>query len=415
LTVAALWSSHVRRRRRFEGASRPYAIVVGLDLNGLGVVRSLGRAGVPTIALDTDLARPSCATRLARKLQVEALAGPGLIEALLRLRAALSDDPVLILTQEASVGTVSALRDRLSGCVRFSMPDHDLMTSLLDKRHFQELAERLGFLIPRAVRLARGGSAGVAAMLRYPCVVKPTTRHPEWGRRFRKAYKVSGVDDVAALWQQVRDVVDEVIVQEWIEGDDTDVHFCLQYRPADGHPPTSFVGRKLRQWPVLVGGTACCAPAPEAAAELTELTNGFFENVGFVGLGSMEYKRDRRDGRFYMIEPTVGRTDYQEEVATLNGKNIPLAAYLGEIGAPLPSAAPASLPVGWRDPIGDHNACAALPGTVIAAVPGVRFRDAYFRLDDPMPFIALKATGLTRRLTRLRSVAIPAHRKERSC
>ncbi len=143
--------------------------------------------------------------------------------------------------------------------------------------------------------------------------------------------------------------------------------------------------------------------------ELTELTNRFFSAVGFVGLGSMEYKRDRRDGRFYMVEPTVGRTDYQEEVATLNGVNIPLAAYLGEVGAPFPSAAPAGPPVGWRDPIGDHNARAALRGTAVAAVPGLRFRDAYFRPDDPMPFIALKAAGLTRRLARLRGVAIPVH------
>ncbi len=44
-------------------------------------------------------------------------------------------------------------------------------------------------------------------------------------------------------------------------------------------------------------------------------------------MGSMEYKRDRRDGRFHMIEPTVARTDFQEEVATLNGMNIPLASY----------------------------------------------------------------------------------------
>ena len=46
----------------------------------------------------------------------------------------------------------------------------------------------------------------------------------------------------------------------------------------------------------------------------------------------MEYKRDRRDEKFYMVEPTVGRTDYQEEIATLNGVNIPAAAYLREIG-----------------------------------------------------------------------------------
>ena len=72
------------------------------------------------------------------------------------------------------------------------------------------------------------------------------------------------------------------------------------------------------------------------ADELTLLTNRFFSGVGFVGLCSMEFKRDARTNQFYMIEPTVGRTDYQEEIASLNGVNIPLAAYLGELGVRLP-------------------------------------------------------------------------------
>ena len=31
----------------------------------------------------------------------------------------------------------------------------------------------------------------------------------------------------------------------------------------------------------------------------------------------MEYKRDAHTGEFFMIEPTVGRVDWQEEVAAL--------------------------------------------------------------------------------------------------
>jgi hypothetical protein len=50
------------------------------------------------------------------------------------------------------------------------------------------------------------------------------------------------------------------------------------------------------------------------------------------GFGGIEYKRDARDGRFLIIEPTVGRTDWQEEVATLAGVNIPLMACRHELG-----------------------------------------------------------------------------------
>ena len=67
------------------------------------------------------------------------------------------------------------------------------------------------------------------------------------------------------------------------------------------------------------------------------MTDAFFSAVGFVGICSMEYKRDLRDGKFYMVEPTVCRTDYHEEVAVLNGVNLPLSLYCGELGMPMPA------------------------------------------------------------------------------
>src|SRR5262245_11294047 len=109
------------------------AVVVGLELNGLGVVRSLGAAGLDVIALDTDPGGPGCASRHARIRPAAQLSGPALIESLLALRERLSETPVLLLTQEAAVMTVSAERDRLKGAYRLSMPDPGVMTALLDK------------------------------------------------------------------------------------------------------------------------------------------------------------------------------------------------------------------------------------------------------------------------------------------
>ncbi len=66
----------------------------------------------------------------------------------------------------------------------------------------------------------------------------------------------------------------------------------------------------------------------------------------------MEYKRDSRDGKFYMVEPTVGRTDYQEEIAVLNGINLPLVVYRGELGMSAPPPTAVTPPRAWRDPFG---------------------------------------------------------------
>lgn len=140
-------------------------------------------------------------------------------------------------------------------------------------------------------------------------------------------------------------------------------------------------------------------PAPEVADELIAMTDGFFAAVGFIGVGSMEYKRDPRDGKFYMVEPTVGRTDYQEEIASLNGVNIPLAIFRGELGLPMPAPAGAHSPRAWRDPFGHARARqAGARDPILQLSPGIRICDAYRRADDPMPYIALKWEGVRRRL-----------------
>src|SRR5579872_1646742 len=132
---------------------RDYAVVAGIDLNGLGVLRALARAGVPVLGLDTDLSKPTAKTRHAIKLTVRALSGDAFIEDLLEIRRQFNRSPVLILTQEASVSTVSAERARLASAYRFTLPPDSVVTELQDKIRFQALAERHGFPVPKAVHL----------------------------------------------------------------------------------------------------------------------------------------------------------------------------------------------------------------------------------------------------------------------
>ena len=99
----------------------------------------------------------------------------------------------------------------------------------------------------------------------------------------------------------------------------------------------------------------------------------------------MEYKRDVRNGRWQMVEPTVGRSDMQIEVATLNGINLPLAAYLWQIGQepPPPQVRPCTL---WRrDWLADVAAARAQPDVGCWPPAHAPVVDGYWRRDDPLP------------------------------
>ena len=373
--------------------TRP-AVIAGGEINGLGVARSLARAGVPTVLLDTDPGRATMRTRYGRKHRVASLEGEPFLAELLRLRAALPADPVLFLTQEKSVATVAAHLDRIAGAYRLSMPSAEIMRMLMDKASFQDAAERLGAPIARAVTLRADADIAALASLRFPCVMKPVVKSAEYDRRFKKAYRIEEAAAAEALYREVGQCA-VMIVQEWIEGGDDAIYFCLQFRSRDGRAVASFCGRKLRSWPPRIGGTASCLGAPEATAELAALTDGFFAATGFFGLGSMEYKKDTRTGRFMMIEPTVGRTDFQEEVATLNGVNVPLAAYCWESGVALPPAAAPGRPAGWSVANIDRWSRELQPDNAGGFPAGVRNFDAVRRWDDPVPWLCERAAAVT--------------------
>ena len=148
-----------------------------------------------------------------------------------------------------------------------------------------------------------------------PIILKPFVKSSALAAAgAKKAYVLESAEDLLSTWERFAEVEPRWIVQRFVPGGDADVYFCLQYYNRVGEPLASFVGRKLRQWPPHCGGTALAEPSDEEGP--AELATRFFRSVGFAGgISSMEYKRDPRDGSYWLIEPTVCRTDWQSGLA----------------------------------------------------------------------------------------------------
>ncbi|MFC5582151.1 FAD-dependent oxidoreductase [Rhodanobacter terrae] len=330
-------------------------------------------------------------TRAAKPVTVRSLHGETLVEELIRLAEAQFSGlrPVLFLTQEESVRTVSHHRDRLSALYRFSLPAMDMVDILQHKQGFQRLAEKLGSPIPPLVHIRTLADLPALENLRYPVVIKPGERNAEYSSQFKKAYRVESASEAAGLIRRILLAMSDVVVQEWIEGPDSNIYFCLQYLDKRGQVAGSFTGQKIRSWPPQVGGTASCVAAADAHEELSGMTTQFFQAAGVVGMASMEYKRDVRSREFRMVEPTIGRTDYQEEVATLNGINLPYAAWCSELDLPFPAAAMRERPVVWRVHSEDVQSAAAQGQSLKQGYPhDAHVADALCRWRDPIPCVA---------------------------
>ncbi len=362
------------------------------------MVRSLSQAGIPVILVDQTTFAPAMHTRHARTVAISRSSGVPLVKDLLALAAEITGRAVLFLTSDDAVSTVSKHRAELAASYRFRLPTHDCLTSLADKMHFQRLAEAYGFPVPRSVRVECLADLSNLGVLRFPVIVKPAIKTVDYVKgRFARAYKVASHEQAEAVCRRLLPIVPGLVIQEWIEGTDSDLYFCLQYRAGDGTTVCSFTGRKLSIWPPDVGVTASCTAAPEVRHILQPLTEAFFERMSFVGMGSIEFKQDARTGQFLMIEPTVGRVDAQEEVATMHGANIPFAAYLYEIGLEVPAIEQDPVPVIWRD-FWAHWRSARIGRSQAPVKPNRRIYDAYWRLDDPLPALVHLLGGSLRSL-----------------
>jgi predicted ATP-grasp superfamily ATP-dependent carboligase len=364
-----------------------YALIIGLGLNGLGIVRALAEHDVPMIKVDSNARRPGMLSRYGQSHLVESLKNISLIDELQDLLKQLAIPPVLFVTEEAPLKLISENRDRLLPLCEILLPQHEVLEQLMSKEGIDTISARCGFAKPKTVHLQTLADTDTLDDLRFPCILKPGRKSHEYGLRFKKGYKVASLEEVKPLVNEIIPVLPDLVMQEWIEGQDTDIYFTIVFIGKNNELVSSFTGRKLRSWPIPVGGTASCAPADDYHEHLVKLTCDFFKAAEFKGLGGVEFKRDPRDGEFYLIEPTVSRTDFQHEITVINGINMPYVIYKYHTNDEIISQKRTHQHFAWFEPVTERWAREAtgIPDKLL--YQGTKKINALFRWQDPEPWL----------------------------
>jgi D-aspartate ligase len=362
-----------------QRASAQYTVpvvVVGGSLNALGVVRSLAVGQMPIHILESSRDCPGAWTRYGRYRPIPSHEGVEFVEAMERIGNEMGCRPVLILTSDSSVNCVSEYRSRLDPLFRITLPSAEMVRVLGDKILFQQLAEREGFAVPRSLCLASDAELDQLDHLTPPLIAKPADKRLVLNGVAERAVRAESIEEARRAGSDLLQHAGRIVFQEWVDGPDSEIYFTLFCCSEAGEVLGLFAGRKLRCTPPAIGNTAVCVAAPaELEADLNDPTLEFIQRVAYRGLGSLEFKRDVRTGRFVMIEPTVGRTDWQEEIATLCGINLPLISYCSALGLPVPAAQRPAGSLAWRSSV----------EVGIPLGPAVRTVDGYFRWSDPLP------------------------------
>lgn len=308
-----------------RGSKNP-AIVLGNSLTGLGIVRALHPMSVPVFVLDSLFQGSSGKTSWANKIDSPCVSSEPIIPFLKDLRPQFDETPVLFPTADATVQLLSRHREEL-GDYFFTLPEKQVVDVLLDKQLFAGYAADNNLRVPQTFWAENDDEMHrIIDCITYPCILKPNVRDKIYDEAgLRKGFKATCRNRLWGAYQRVKNYCPSVIVQQWIEGDDGKIHFCLMYSNSENRVVASVTGRKIRQYPPECGSTSLAECRRNDIVE--EESRRIFDQIKFRGTGSIEYKLDANTEEYYIMEPTVGRVNLQSYLAVANGVNIPFLMY----------------------------------------------------------------------------------------
>lgn len=307
------------------------AIVLGGEVNGLAVIRSLGRLGIRVAAVHA--AKPGDPARYSR---YPALTGEVSVDATDEvLLQAISDCAgrvgghriVLIPTTDRFSELLAAHEPALRPDFVVCNPQAGVCEAFLDKWSTAELCRKHGVLIPAtACPTGREQLDAAAASMNYPVIVKPRltfgTGFPGKNAVFSDAGSLRG-------FFQDHDLLGKCVVQEIIPSGDGDVIVTAAYSGTDGSVRAIYSGRKLRQYLPDYGAT--CFGVSERHPELELATRRLLDSIRYRGFSALEFARSRTDGKHYFLELNT-RTYYHNQLFSDAGVDLTQIGFVDAVG-----------------------------------------------------------------------------------
>src|ERR1700733_14192901 len=280
------------------------AVVIGGDYQGLGIVRSLGRRGVPVCVVDDGLSI-SRYSRFTTKfvklanLHDERVAVDSLLELGKRLGL---NGWVLYPTREELVAALSRYRSELSKVFRVPTPDWESVKWAWDKRNTYRLAQKLG--IPTPVTHYPENLAQLAQLdnATPPFAIKPAIKEHFFYATKAKAWRANSPAELRTLFQKASDLAGpgEIMVQELIPGGGSrQFSYCAFFRNKEA--VGKMVARRVRQHPLQFGKASTYVETLDIPL-LEELSERFLRAIDYYGLVEVEYKFDPRSSQYKLLD-----------------------------------------------------------------------------------------------------------------
>jgi D-aspartate ligase len=320
--------------------SVPVLVLVSSQHGGLGIIRSLGRAGIPVYGVHQSKWEPAAHSRFLQRVFVwdfSSAAADDSVKFLLELAHTIGKRPILIPTSDVTAGFVAGNAGALADEYLLATPSPEVVHQFSCKKRTHDLCQKLG--VPTAVTAlvqSKEEALDFARTWNFPLIVKG--RDGAFRHRKNETARVAIVDGE----QELLDILDlnlmtntpGLIFQEYIAGGDAAVWMFNGYFNEQSECLFGATGRKLRQFPAHRGSTSLgiCEKNETVEAQTARL----MEAVRYRGPLDMGYRFDARDGQYKLLDvnPRIGSTF--RLFAAENGLDVSRVLYLHLTQQPIP-------------------------------------------------------------------------------
>ncbi|GCE46609.1 putative ATP-grasp superfamily ATP-dependent carboligase [Thermosporothrix hazakensis] len=381
----------------------PLAVVLGSDFKALGVVRSLGRRGIPCAVVD-NIPRSAWFSRYTRmRIRWGGYMGD---ERFLHFLLSLAKRPgferaVLIPVQDEGVELIARHSGPLSRLYRLVTQDWDVIRWSSDKRLTDQLAREVGVPYPQTWYPRNERDLGMLD-IPFPVIIKPAISvHLQYTLR-RKALSAMTLDELRAQYQRAAAVIraDEIMVQELIPGPGREQYsvgaFCHE-----GRIVACMTVRRTRQYPIDYGLGSSFVEALENP-ELVALAEKLVRHMGVSGMVEIEFKYDARVRTYKLLDVNVRPWGWHA-LCPACGLDFSYMQYCAALDMPIEPVTPqygyhwvrllTDIPAG----IQEVRQGLSTPFTYLRSLFG-RTVFSVFDLNDPVPLPADFAIALMRRV-----------------
>jgi len=277
------------------------ALVLGGNLNGLTIARSLGREGVPVwVATSPHIKLASFSRYTDRSLSWPSGECEAQVDYLLDLAARHKlDGWVLFPTSDESAALLSKFHGALACRYRVSTPTWDILQWAYDKRLTYRLAAQEK--VDHPLTLSPASEADLDACA-FPAILKPAAHVAVNRFTADKAWPVANREELFVRYREARELIppDLILLQERIPGGG-ESQFSYAALCRDGQPVASLTARRTRQYPVDFGYSSSFVETLDVP-EIVAPSRRLLAAIRYTGLVEIEYKFDARNGHYKLLD-----------------------------------------------------------------------------------------------------------------